>query len=174
MRVALSLAAAGVLLAGCSSGPGAGITIPPIGLPSMPPIDIPSIDINLPTLAPGGNTSGACALVTEAEMSTAVGAQMTVESNTGTQCTYISPTITPTAIVRYDSGETIAAAKMITSNGRDLTIGGNPAYYGEFAGSLLYIDKGGRILVIQLIWSLDGDEAVQKISQLGELAVARL
>jgi hypothetical protein len=177
MRASISVFLAGLVLAGCTSVTGPGFTIPPgftlPPLPSLPPLDLPSIDITLPTLAPGGNTTGACALVSEAEMSTIVGQTMTVRSSTGNECTYTSPSFTPSAIIRFDSGESIAAGKIITSNGRDLTIGGFPAFYGEFAGSLLYIEKGGRVLVIQTIWSLSGDEAVQKVSQMGELAVPR-
>lgn len=77
-------------------------------------------------------------------------------------------------VLRHDSGETIQAGKLITANGRDLTIAGNPAYYGEFAGSLLYIEKGGgRPLVVQAIWDLEGDAGVQRISHIGELAAGR-
>ena len=60
----------------------------------------------------------------------------------------------PTVTLRFDSGESIATGKMIAStNGQDLTIGGYPAYYGEFMGSLMWIEKNGRTLTLQAIWS---------------------
>jgi hypothetical protein len=172
MRAFVSLFIAGLTLAGCSTVSSPGFTIPPITIPSFP-INLESLDINLPTLAPGGNTAGACALVTEAEMSSRVGQPMTVQSNDGNECVWIAAQFTPSVIIRYDTQESIASGRLSTPNGRDLTIGGNPAYYGEFAGSLLYIKKGGRTLVVQAIWSFSGDEGVLKVSQIGELAASR-
>ena len=106
-------------------------------------------------------------------MSGLIGLTMTVYTNSGSQCSWVAPTVSPSVIIRYDSGESIASARLITTNGRDLVIGGYPAYYAEFAGSLLYIEKGGRVLVVQTVWSLTGDEGVQKVSQLATLAVSR-
>ncbi|CAN5723248.1 hypothetical protein BH24CHL5_BH24CHL5_10140 [soil metagenome] len=170
IQTLIVLAAGAVLATACTSiTPGA--TVAP---PSVPPIDLPSVPpIDLPTVAPGGNTSGACALVSESEMTSMMGEPMTVSASEGTICTWTSTSILPTVVLRYDSGETIQAGKLITSNGRDLTIAGNPAYYGEFAGSLLYIEKGGRPLVVQAVWDLEGDAGVQRISQIGELAAGR-
>ncbi len=145
--------------------------------PTIPtPTPIPTFDIAsfvLPTVQPGGNTSGACALVSEAEMGALLGATMTVASRDETECTWTSPSVLPSVIIRYESGDSIANGKLISSNGRDLTIGGFPAYYGEFASSLLWIEKGGRTLVVQAIWSETGDAAVQKISALGTTAIGR-
>ena len=161
---AVLLSSAGVLILACSA---------PINIPSIPPIVIPSIPpINIPT-AEGGGTGGFCALVTAAEMGQALGQTMSVTADEASSCTYTAAQILPSIVIRSDSGETIETGKLITSNGRDLTIGGNRAYYGEFMGSLLWIEKGGRTLTIQAIWSLEGDQAVQTISRVGEIAVAR-
>ena len=171
MRATISIGFAGLVLAGCSAG-GSADTLPSFNIPPIPPVN-PSAIGGIPTLPPGGSTTGACALVTEAEMSTLIGQAMRVYTNSGTQCSWIAATVSPSVIIRYDSGESIATGKVITPNGRDLLIGGYPAYYGEFAGSLLYIEKGSRFLVVQTVWSLTGDEAVQKVSPIGELAVSR-
>ena len=171
MRASIWTLLAGVMLAGCTTvGPDA--ANPSFNVPAIPRVD-PSALGGIPTLAPGGSTSGACALVSEAEMSSLIGQAMTVYTNSGTQCSWIAATVSPSVIIRHDSGETIASAKVITTNGRDLAISGYPAYYAEFAGSLLYIEKGGRVLVVQTVWSLTGDEGVQKVSQIGELALSR-
>ena len=68
----------------------------------------------------------------------------------------------PTIILRTGDNETIAVGKMIaTTNGQDLTIGGFPAYYGEFMGSLMWIEKNGRTLdAAGPVWSETGDAAV--------------
>ncbi len=173
MRASISMLLTGLVLTGCSIVGGPGDTVPSFNIPPIPPIDPSSIAGGIPTLPPGGSTTGACALVTEAEMSTLIGQAMTVYTNSGTQCSWISAAITPSVIIRYDSGESIEEGKRVTPNGRDLVIGGYPAYYAEFAGSLLYIEKGGRLLVVQTVWSLTGDEGVQKVSQIGELALSR-
>lgn len=173
MRALISMLFAGVVLAACSPADGPGGPIPSYNIPPIPPIDPSSIGDGIPTLPPGGSTTGACALVTEAEMSTFMGQTMTVYSNSGTQCSWISAAITPSVIIRYDSGESIDDGRRTTPNGRDLVIGGYPAYYGEFAGSLLYIEKAGRVLVVQTVWDLAGDEGVQTVGQIGEIAVSR-
>lgn len=171
MRAWISVLFVGLALVGCSTG-GDGNAIPSLNIPPIPPINPSSIG-NIPTLPPGGSTTGACALVTETEMSSIIGQPMTVYTNSGTQCSWVSAVVTPSVIIRYDSGETIDEGKQVTPNGRDVVIGGYPAYYAEFAGSLLYIDKDGRVLVVQTVWSLSGDQGVQKVSEIGELAVSR-
>ena len=177
LRSAALVSAAIVALA-CSSvtvptaaPTGAPITTPTTELPPTPTIELPPTPpINGPSVAPGG---GFCALVTEAEMSAIVGSSMSVSSNDSSGCFYNPPSFVPTIVIRSSPDETIEIGKLITTNGRDLTIGGNRAYYGEFSGALLYIEKGGRTLVIQAVWSLTGDELVQKVSQIGEIAIAR-
>ncbi|HYI22249.1 MAG TPA: hypothetical protein VEX62_06395 [Candidatus Limnocylindrales bacterium] len=188
MRIArlLLVSAAVLVAAACTSitipGQSPGTTIPPI--PSLPSFQIPSFQlpsnlpsippIGVPTVAPGGATSGGCALVTEAEMTSIMGQAMSATSSSPTECTWSAPSVLPTVTLRFDSGESIATGKMIaTTNGQDLTIGGFPAYYGEFMGSLMWIEKNGRTLTLQAIWSESGDPAVQKLSQIGTLAIGR-
>lgn len=164
---ALTAACAGATVPGTSPG----VSIPPIVLPSGIPTLPPLPDIGLPT--PVNGQSPACQYVSEAEMTSLIGEAMTVSSSAGSQCTWSAADLSPNVIIRYGTAETIANGKLFAPNGRDLTIGGNPAYFSDITGALLFIEKSGRPLVVQAIWSLEGDAEVQKISQIGELAVSR-
>lgn len=165
---------AAVLAAACAGGtvPGTspGVSIPPIVLPSGLPTLPPLTDIG-PT--PVNGQSPACQYVSEAEMTSLLGEAMTVSSSAGSQCIWSAADLSPNVIIRYGTAETIANGKLFAPNGRDLTIGGNPAFFSDITGALLFIEKSGRPLVVQAIWSLEGDAEVQKISQIGELAVSR-
>lgn len=167
MRRSLSLVIAGLLMAACSSV-GPGTTIPPVTLPTILPTIPPQL---LPT--PVGGLSPACQLVTQAEITSVIGEPMTASSSVGTECSWSAARITPTVIIRYDTGESIQNGKLAFPDGRDLTIGGNPGFYVEVGGAVLYVEKGGRTLVVQAIWSLEGDAQLVKISQIGELAASR-
>lgn len=174
MRVSLPLifiaAALTTACGGTVPGTSPGVTIPPIVLPSGLPTLPPLPDIG-PT--PVNGLSPACQYVSEAEMTSLLGEAMTVSSSAGTQCTWSTGDFSPSVVIRYGTAETIANAKLVAPNGRDLTIGGNPAYFTDFAGALLYMEKAGRTFVVQAIWGLEGDAEVQKISQIGELAISR-
>jgi hypothetical protein len=63
-------------------------------------------------------------------------------------------------VIRYGEDESIAAAKLVTENGVDLTIAGNPAYYGELMGGILYIEKAGQTLVLQAPLSTELKDAL--------------
>ena len=181
MIVRASIASAVMVLAAC--GGGAGQSVPPINVPSVPPLNLPSLtlpslppvvlpSLNLPT--PVGGQSPACQLVTEAEMASITGEPMSVSASVGSECTWSAADITPTVIIRYDTGETIATAKQVFTQGaRDLTVGGSPAYYASAPSTLLFIEKGGRPLVVQAIWSLEGEAEFTTIVRIGELAVPR-
>ena len=73
-------------------------------------------------------------------------------------------------VIRYGENESIEAAKLIVENGEDLTIGGNPAYYGEFMGGILYIEKGGQTLVLQAPLS---NEDKDKLISVANVAITR-
>ncbi len=183
--VRLFMVSAAVLLAAACTSITVPSNIPSFTVPSnMPSFQLPSNlpipsdfsipPITIPTVQPGGATSGGCALVTEAEMTSIMGQQMTATSSSPTECTWTSPSVLPTVTLRFDSGESIATGKLIAStNGQDLTIGGYPAYYGEFMGSLMWIEKNGRTLTLQAIWSETGAPAVEKLSQIGTIAIGR-
>ena len=171
MRKLVSLVGVVLFVGACSSGtvPGVSpvVTVPPITLPS----NLPTMpDLGLPT--PVGGLSPACQLVTQAEMTSMMGEPMAGSSSVATECSWSGANITPTVIIRYDTGESIAGAKLAFPGGRDLTIGGSAAYYSDTA-SALYIEKGGRSLVLQAVWSLAGPEAYLKLAQIGELAASR-
>jgi hypothetical protein len=134
-----------------------------------------------PTLPPDGATlppnasSGACLILTTAEVGAVTGEPMVVLASSDESCTYsASSLILPSITVRFDEGDSREGARFILSNAEELTVGGNPALFGSFAGHLLFIVKGGNTLVFQAIWS-EQDNAVArtKLVQLGELAIGR-
>lgn len=150
-RAVLAGVATIVFATACTS-----ITIPSIPpIPSLPPMpsfaipsfELPSFDIPSSPVAPGNSL---CSLATAQELAPALGAAtVTMTPDDTGQCT-----VTPSGelvgiIIRNGQGETIEAAKMITSNGQDVVIAGLPAYYGELLGGILYIQKGDRMLVLQ-------------------------
>jgi len=128
------------------------------------------------TMEPGGEvdagSSRACALVTPEEVSQITGSQMSITAATANECTYGSAEIFPIFVLRFGFGETIEAAKMIISNGRDLTISGLPAFYGELMGGILYVERGSDTLVVQAPLQAEGDIASQ-MERIAELAVSR-
>ncbi|HUP82732.1 MAG TPA: hypothetical protein VM284_00905, partial [Candidatus Limnocylindria bacterium] len=63
-------------------------------------------------------------------------------------------------VIRYGENESISAAKLVIDNGEDLTIAGNPAYYGELMGGILYIEKAGQTLVLQAPLSTESKDAL--------------
>jgi hypothetical protein len=170
-RGSLSLLLAGLLMAACSSV-GPGTTLPPIVIPSfsipslqlppgltIPPIVIPSVD----------PAQSACRLITAAEAAGVLGGTVTTNADPAGGCTLIPSEGFP-IVIRSGTSETIATAKMITSNGQDLSIGGAPAYYGELMGGLLYIEKGGQTLVFQAALSTDSKD---KLIALANIAITR-
>ncbi len=76
-------------------------------------------------------------------------------------------------VIRFGFGQTLDDARAILSDGRELTILDSPAYYGQLAGSVVYIERGGETIVIQAIWGFEGEESVTRVSQIGEAALAR-
>lgn len=125
------------------------LALPSIEIPSfdVPSIVIPSLDVPSSPIAPGNSL---CALATPEELAPAMGtATVTMTPDQAGQCTVTPAGELIGVIIRNGEGETIEAAKMITTNGQDLTIGGSPAYYGELMGGILYIQKGDRVLVLQ-------------------------
>jgi hypothetical protein len=146
------------------------------------PVETPAVEtpaVETPageTPEPGGEVdpgaSRACALVSVEEMSQITGSTMSVTAATANECTYGSDSIFPIYVVRFGFGETIEAARMITQNGRDLTIAGLPAYYGELMGGILYVERGSDTLVVQAPLQAEDDTPTQ-MEQIAELAVSR-
>ena len=95
---------------------------------------------------------------------------VTIEPGETGDCTITPPDSFIPLVMRYGTSETIATGKLITSNGQDLTIGGSPAYYGEFAGGILYVEKGGQTLVLQAPLST---ELKDKLIAVANVAITR-
>ena len=159
-----------LLIAACGSG--TGITIPPGATPTAPgatPTEVP-----IGTLPPNAGT-GFCRILTTAEVGAALGEPMTVAASEDDSCTYTAAALViPSLNVRTEEGDSREGARFILSDQEDLTVGGNPALFGTFAGHLLFIVKGGNTLVFQAFWG-EEDNAVAraKLLQLGELAISR-
>jgi hypothetical protein len=128
-----------------------------VTIPSFPPVNIPSFSIpsfsipsfSIPSIVPGGQ-GAACSLVTQDEAAGVYGGPVTLTSGTDNTCTITSNSdALKSVVIRTGTGETIATAKLITSNGQDLTVAGLPAYYGELLGGILYVEKNGQDLVLQ-------------------------
>ena len=148
----------------------------PVGTPGQTQAGTPTVQPTAPggTVAPG---AGFCRILTEAEVEAALGAgdvSVVTDSDSGDSCTYTAGLFTATLNVRAEEGSSIEGAQFILGDQQQLTVGGNPALFGTFAGHLLYIVKGGNTLVLQAIWS-EEDLAVArtKLAALGEIAIAR-
>jgi hypothetical protein len=123
---------------------------------------------------PPDPSSGACRLLTPQEVATAMGeATVTVTSATSNDCTYSAGIGIPSVSIRFNSGETLDAARMILEEPEDITIAGNPAVFGEFMGSLLYVQEGGNVLVFQALWDKERAEAKTTLTALAEAALPR-
>ena len=124
------------------------------------------------TATPGAVVGGqpACALVTQAEMDTVFGGATTIEQQEDGTCNVTGPDSIIPIVIRYGEGESISAAKLVVDNGEDLTIAGNPAYYGELMGGILYIEKAGQTLVLQAPLSTESKDV---LIGAGTAAIAR-
>jgi hypothetical protein len=138
-----AIAMAAVACGGGATPTPAGATATPAGATATP--GMPGATATTGPVA----GAGACHLVTQAEMDTVFGGTATITEDEDGTCNVTPPDSFIPIVIRYGQDESIANAKLIVENGEDLTIGGNPAYYGEFMGGILYIEKGGQTLVLQ-------------------------
>jgi hypothetical protein len=160
MRSALSLVFAGLVVAACG-GSTPQISIPPINIPTIPPINIPSnlLPSNLPTMPPieipsnllpsVDPSNSACTLVTADEMAAVFGGAVTMTADESGSCQITPPNEFIPITLRRGVNESLDVARQILDDEVELTVGGNPAVYGNFVGDILYVDKGGQVLVIQ-------------------------
>jgi hypothetical protein len=167
-------------------------TLPPINIPTLPPINIPS-GITIPTLPPinipSGFTiptippielpsadanSGVCLLVTPAEMSQIVGAQVTVTSNDENSCTYTLPSFATVVLTETQDTDLSGVQFLMGSSAQQQTIGGNPGISGVVLGQpAAYVQKGGtQLQVLGVLLGSDGDQVAQMV-QVANTAVAR-
>jgi hypothetical protein len=127
-------------------------TIPPIptfpGIPSIPPIDIPSGALP----SPG---SVACTLLTVAEANTIMGGNMQDLSTAATDCTFLDSSTFASLSLSLTSGGGIAGIKFLANGGEDMAIAGFPAYYVNFAGDQMYVEKNNQTLFIFAVGQTD-------------------
>jgi hypothetical protein len=177
-RLALSVMGAAVLIAGCTSitipsippipTVPPGFTIPPI--PTFPPIELPS-GFNLPS---ADASSGACALVTAAEMSTIMGGSFSVSANDGTSCTFTSGLGGVIVSVTPDTDLT-GARFLFGDSVTDVTVGGFPGISGRIFGQPgVYVQKPTGQLAVQGILLGEDPATLDRLVQVANTAVARM
>ena len=167
-----------VAVAACGGSP-AQPTAAPTGAPTAAPTGgaataaptAAQTPADAPTQPAQPGASRACFLSAQ-EMSQIVGSTMSVTESSENECTYGSGGMFPIFVIRVNSGETIEAAKMITTNGRDLTIGGLPAYYGELMGGILYVQRGSDTFVIQAPLQAE-EQVITQMQRIAEAVIPR-
>ena len=148
-----AIAIAAVACGGGAAPTPAGSTATPAGATATP--GVPGATATTPPAVIG---QPACALVTQGEMDAVFGGTATIEQSEDGTCSVTGPDSLIPIVIRYGENESISAAKMVVDNGEDLTVAGNPAYYGELMGGILYIEKGGQTLVLQAPLSTESKE----------------
>ena len=121
-----------------------GRTLPPINIPSLPPINIPSLPpINIPSinipdfsfppiqLPSGDATAGLCPLVTPAEMSQIVGAEVSVTSDDPNSCTYTLPSFATVLLTKTSDVDLSGVQFLMGDTAQPQTIGGFPGVAGR-------------------------------------------
>ncbi|HUP82558.1 MAG TPA: hypothetical protein VM284_00005, partial [Candidatus Limnocylindria bacterium] len=120
-----AIAIAAVACGGGSAPTPAGATATPAGATATP-----GAPAGTPTTAPVVPGQAACALITQAEMDIVFGGAATIEQQEDGTCNVTGADSIIPIVIRYGENESISAAKLVIDNGEDLTIAGNPAYYG--------------------------------------------
>ena len=142
-----------------------GFTIPPIPNFSFPPITIPSGDAN----------SAVCQLISAAEMSTILGAQVTVSGDDADSCTYTLPTFATVVVTVSNETDLSGVQFLMGQSAQQTTIAGSPAIAGTVLGQpAVYVQKGGTQL--QVLGVLLGSDQAQidKMVQVANTVVPRL
>jgi hypothetical protein len=118
-----------------------------------------------------------CAILSAEEVSTAVGAEIAPTYGDDRSCNYASSaTDVFTALYVTNGGTQMDIAKSIYTEGRDVTVAGQPGWLrtGDF-DSNLYIDRGdGDTLSFQLLSPPAGVDPGAALESLGALAFPRL
>ena len=156
MRRSISLAVVGILVVACG-GVGPGFTIPPINIPSG--------------LLPTG--SGACTLVTVAEVGTIMGSAPTL-TDTSDGCTFTMSNFS-TVNVSTEPGSDLQASRFLFGDtARDITIGNLPALTGVFVGQpAVHVQRGSEQMQVLGILTGSDDATIAKLVQIATIAVSR-
>lgn len=114
-----------------------------------------------------------CALITADEASTALQVAVAPTDGTDLDCTYSPDPESTTYLSLYTRAEggTLQVIKEGWPDGKDLTIGGKPAWYVQ---DLLWTEIGGRLLTLQLVsFGTGGPDHETALSSLAEIGVGR-
>jgi hypothetical protein len=182
IRVSLSLALGGLLLASCATiGPGT--TIPPINIPSfsLPSFAIPSFQLppgfTLPpvTLPSGLSTGGECPFISAAEVTTIMGsAPISSNTNDGT-CQFTFQNFSGVN-VSIESGSDLTTSRFLFGDSaKDQTVAGLPALSGTviIAGQpAVHVQRGADQLQVLGILTGTDDAAFAKLHQVAAIAVS--
>jgi hypothetical protein len=182
IRASLSLALASLLIVSCASiGPG--FTLPPIVIPSFsiptfPPIVLPSglPDFSFPPIEfPSADAnSGACPLITAAEVAGIMGSAASITSSDSDSCTYTFSNFS-TIVVTKSSGTDIATSKFLFGDtAKDLVVNNLPAVSGVFIGQpAVHVQRGTDQLQIQGVLTGSDDATIAKLVQIAQIAASR-
>jgi len=125
------------------------------------------------TATPGGVTgTGACSLITTAELSAILGAEMNQAEASATECSWFATTGFPGINLRFEEGD-LGAAGASLANPQDITVAGHPAVVGSLMGVIVYVGRGNIQLVVQSVFTDDTPEVRQQIIRIAETAVGR-
>jgi hypothetical protein len=172
MRRLMMLAATGLLAAACGGVQVPNFTIPPIQIPSIPPIDLPSGGFPGLSIPPG---NAQCALVTAAEVGSILGTTVTDASDEASNCTFISSTLQSLSVSTDSSTDLSGVQFLMGENAQQVTIGGFPALSGTvFSLPAVYVQKpSGQLQVLGFL--VAGDAEMQsKLQQIATIAVGRM
>jgi hypothetical protein len=189
-RVLLTGVATVLLATACASVSPA-TTVPPVNIPSIPPINfsIPPINIpSIPVIGLPGSSNGLqipglsippgavpCSLVTAAEVAQIWGSQSIADqSDAATVCTFLV-TLTSGVTVEATSDTDLATSTSLFGDTAQSTIGGFPAVTGTLFGQpAVYVQKpSGQVQVIGLLVGTD-PSTVTKLQQIAAIAVQRM
>jgi len=153
-----------MLVVACG-GVGPGFTLPPVSIPSIPPINIPSG--LLPT------SSGACTLVTAAEVGGIMGTTPTL-TDTSDGCTFTMPNFSTINISVEPNSEISTSKILFGTTAKDTTVAGLAAVTGVFIGQpAVHVQRGSDQLQVLGILTGSDDATVAKLVQIATLAVSR-
>ncbi len=153
-------------------------SIPPINVPgaTIPAINVPGFTlpaINIPgfSLPPG---AAACTLVTSAEASQILGAQVTDQSDDPTNCTFLLPNFTAVSVTANSDTDLGGSQAIMGTTAQQSTIAGFPALSGAIFGQpVVYVQKpSGQIQVLGVLLGSDA-ATITKLQQLAAIAVGR-
>ena len=141
------LAAIATLLA-ASACVGTIPTIPPINLGSFVPISIPSGLVPPSSVFRSHRRRAHSSLPARCRRRS--GSRSPIGRTEARTADFLTGQSLPYTLLIMDNLQ-IGGIKMVSPGGEDLQIGGSPAYYVNLAGDELYVEKGGKTLLVTAV-----------------------